>query len=117
MSGVPSGEPLLIGFLVVMITGMTFVFAACMCFMLRIKIGYDGLRSAVPTFYQRVLRWEDISVVQGFGVPFYFVRSRTLGGGHCILPGRFLLKRPASLKELIEQYAPTDNIVRKKLTA
>jgi hypothetical protein len=114
--GVPMTDPLLIGFLVVMVTGMTFVFAGCMCFTLRCRIGYDGLRPAVPTFYQRVLRWEDISVVQGFASPFYFVRGRNFGG-HCMLPRRFLLKRPDCLREFIDQYAPADNIVRKKLAA
>jgi len=113
---IPMSDPLLIGFLVVMVTGMTFVFAGCMCFMLRCKIGQDGLRPAVPTFFQRVLRWEDISSVQGFASPFYFVRCRAFGG-QCMLPRRFLLKRPDSLREFIDQYAPADNIVRKKLAA
>lgn len=116
IEGIPMGDPLLVGFLVFMFSVMPFIFAICFCFMLRCKIGYDGLRSPVP-FYQRVLRWDDIAVVQGFCSPFYFVRSRAFGGGHCILPRRFLLKRPDSLKELIEQYAPADNIVRKKLEA
>lgn len=114
--GLPLHDPLLVGFLIVMFTSMPIVFAACLCFMLRCKIGHDGLRPAVPTFYQKVLRWEDIAFVQGFGSPFYFVWSRAFGS-HCILPRRFLLKRPDSLKELIEQYAPADNIVRKKLAA
>jgi hypothetical protein len=117
LDGIPISNPLLVGFLVVMFSVMPFVFAACLCFMLRSKIGHDGLRAAVPTFYQRVLRWEDIAVVQGFCSPFYFVRGRAFGGGHCILPRRFLLKRPDSLRELIEQYAPANNIVRKKLAA
>jgi hypothetical protein len=112
--GIPMTDPLLIGFLVVMVTGMTFVFAGCICFMLRCKIGRDGLRSAVPTFYQRVLRWEDISDVRGFASPFYVVKSSTFGP-FCILPRRFLLKRPDSLREFIDQYAPADNIVRRKL--
>ncbi|HZQ48344.1 MAG TPA: hypothetical protein VFC07_15110 [Verrucomicrobiae bacterium] len=112
--GIPMTDPLLIGFLVVMITGTTFVFAGCLCFMLRCKIGRDGLRSAVPTFYQRVLRWEDISVVRSFASPFYVVRCSAFGP-FCILPRRFLLKRPDSLREFIDQYAPADNIVRKKL--
>ena len=114
--GIPMTDPLLIGFLVVMVTGTTFVFAGGMCVMLRCKIGHDGLRPAVPTFYQRVLRWEDISVVRGFGSPFYFVRCRAFGG-QCMLPRRFLLKRPDSLREFIVQYAPADNIVRKTLAA
>lgn len=112
--GIPMTDPLLIGFLAVMVPVMTFVFAGCTCFMLRCKIGYDGLRPAVPTFYQRVLRWEDISSVRGSAGPFYVVRCRAFGG-QCILPRRFLLKRPDSLKEFIDQYAPLDNIVRKKL--
>jgi hypothetical protein len=118
VDGMPVNDKLLIGFLVVMVSGMTFVFAACLCFLLRCKIGYDGLRSPVPTFYQRVLRWEDIAIVRGFGIPFYFVRGRAFGaGGHCILPCPFLLKRPDSLRKLIEQYAPADNILRKKLVS
>ncbi|HEY1788366.1 MAG TPA: hypothetical protein VGJ73_09435 [Verrucomicrobiae bacterium] len=112
--GIPMTDPLLIGFLAVMVPVMAFVFAGCMCFMLRCKIGYDGLRPAAPTFYQRVLRWEDISSVRGFVSPFYVVRCRAFGG-QCVLPRRFLLKRPDSLKEYIDQYAPIDNVVRKKL--
>lgn len=114
--GIPMSDPLLVGFLVVVVTGMTFAFAASLCFMLRCKIGHDGLRSAVPTLYQQVLRWEDIAVVRGVGCPFYFVRGRAFKG-HCVLPRRFLLKRPDSLRKVIEQYAPADNILRKKLAA
>ena len=112
--GVPMTDPLLVGFLAVMVTVMPFIFAGCLCFMLRCKIGRDGLRPAVPTFYQRVLRWEDIAMVQGFASPFYFIRCRAFGG-HCLLPRQFLLKRPANLRDLIDQYAPADNIVRQKL--
>ena len=114
--GIPMTEPLLIGFFVFMVTAMTFGFAGCICFLLRCKIGQDGIRPALPTFYHRVLRWEDISSVQGFASPFYIVRYRAFGG-KCLLPRRFLLKRPDCLREYINQYAPTDNIVRKKLAA
>lgn len=117
IDGIPMRDPLLVGFLIVMFAVTPFIFAFCFCFMLRCKIGRDGLRPAVPTFYQRVLRWEDITVMQGFCSPFYFVRSGALGGGHCILPRRFLLKRPESLRELIKQYAPENNIIRKTLAA
>jgi hypothetical protein len=114
--GISMSDPLLVGFLVVMVIGMSFVFAACLCFQLRCKIGLDGLRSPLPMFYQRVLRWEDIAIVQGFCSPFYFISGRNfLGGSQCVVPRPFLLKRPDSLRELIEQYAPADNIVRKKL--
>ncbi|MGO8766330.1 MAG: hypothetical protein ACLQSR_14485 [Limisphaerales bacterium] len=113
---IPTADPLLTSCFVVMVIGMTFVFAGCLCFMLRCKIGRDGLRSAVPTFYQRVLRWEDISIVRGFASPFYVVRCSSFGP-FCILPRRFLLKRPDSLREFIDQYAPAENIVRKKLAA
>ena len=112
--GIPMNDPFLIGFLVVMIPGTTFVFAGCLCFMLRCKIGRDGLRSAVPTFYQRVLRWDDISIVRGFASPFYVVRCSEFGP-FCILPRRFLLKRPENLREFIDEYAPADNIIRKEL--
>ena len=61
--GIPMTDPLVVGFLVVMVAGMTFAFAGCLCFILRCKIGRDGLRSAVPAFYRRLLRWEDISAV------------------------------------------------------
>ena len=114
--GLPFDDPLFVVFFVVMVVGMTFVFAVCLCFMLRCKISHDGLCPAVPTFYQQVLRWEDISVVRGFASPFYVVR-RSAFGPFCILPRRFFLKRPDSLKQLLEQYAPADNIVRKKLAA
>jgi hypothetical protein len=107
-------DPLLIGFLAVIFPVMALIFAGGMCFMLRCKIGYDGLRPAVPTFYKSVVRWEDISSIQGFGIPFYVVRGRGFGG-QCMLPRRFLLKRPDCLKELIEEYAPEDNILRQKL--
>lgn len=112
--GIPMTDPLLIALVAVMAPVMTLVFAGCTCFMLRCKIGYDGLRPAVPTFYQRVLRWEEISAVGGGASPFYVVRCGAFGR-RCILPRRFLLKRPDSLKELIDRYAPIDNIVRKKL--
>jgi len=116
LMGIPTSDPLLIGFLIFMGIVMPFLFAGFLCFMLRCKIGYDGLRPAVPTFYQRVLRWEDISAVWGFGSPFYSVRCRAFGG-QCLLPRRFLLKCPGNLREFIDQYAPADNIVRKKLAA
>jgi hypothetical protein len=116
LMGIPTKDPLLIGFLVFMGMVMPFVFAGCLCLMLRCKIGNEGLRPAVPTFYQRVLRWEDITVVRGFGSPFYSVRCRAFGG-QCLLPRAFLLKRPDSLRELIKRYAPEENIVRKTLAA
>ena len=112
--GIPMTDPLLIGFLIFMGIVMSFVFAGGLCFMLRCKVGRDGLRPSVPTFYQRVLRWEDISAVWGFGIPFYTVRCRAFGG-QCLLPRPFLLKRPDSLREFIKLYAPEDNVVRKKL--
>jgi Protein of unknown function (DUF3592) len=112
--GIPRKDPLLIGFLFVMITGMSFVFAGCLCFMLRCKIGDDGLSSAVPAFYQQVLRWEEIVRVEGFGKPFYVVKSRFFKGQWCLLPRKFLLKRPDSLRKAIEHYAPANNIIRKK---
>jgi hypothetical protein len=115
--GIPMTDPLLIGFLIFMVIGSTFIFAAVVCFVLRCKISREGLCPAVPTFYQRVLRWEDIKIVRGFGSPFYFVfvKIGDFGYSNILLPRRFLLKRPESLNELIEQYAPADNIVRKKL--
>ncbi len=112
--GLPFRDPLFSVFLVVMVPVTSFAFASCFYFMLQCKIGRDGLRPALPTFYQRVLRWEDITYVRGFGSPFYYVGSG-LFGGRCLLPRRFLLKRPDHLKEFIERYAPADNIVRKKL--
>ena len=111
--GLPMRDPLLIGFLAVMVVGMPFVFAGCLCFMLRCKIGRDGLRPAVPTFYQQVLRWEEITVV-GFGGPFYGVWCGAFSRP-CLLPRPFLLKRPESLKEFIRLYAPPENILRQKL--
>ena len=114
VNGKPTSDPLFNGSLLVMAVFMTFVFAGCLCFVLRCKIGCDGLRSAVPTFYQYVLRWEDIAVVRGFVTPFYVVKSSAFGP-MCILPRRFLLKRPDSLREAIDQYAPAENILRKKL--
>ena len=42
--GIPTSDPLLIGFLIFMGIVMPFVFAGCLCFMLRCKIGRDGLR-------------------------------------------------------------------------
>src|SRR5688572_24709906 len=95
LAGFPTSDSLFMGFLIFMGIVMTFVFAGALCFMLRCKIGCDGLRPAVPTFYQRVLRWEDISAVGGFGSPFYSVRCRAFGE-QCLLPRSFLLKRPDS---------------------
>ena len=79
VNGKPTSDPLFNGSLLVMAVFMTFVFAGCLCFVLRCKIGCDGLRSAVPTFYQYVLRWEDIAVVRGFVTPFYVVKSSAFG--------------------------------------
>lgn len=112
--GIPMNDPLLVGLLICMGIIMPFVFAGCLFFMLRCKIGRDGLRPAIPTFYQRVLRWEDISSVRGFVSPFYSVKGRAFAG-QCLLPRPFLLKRPDSLRELIGQYAPQGNIVRRRL--
>jgi hypothetical protein len=114
--GIPMRDPLLVGFLIFMGFVMPFVFAGCLCFILPCKIGQDGLRPAVPTFYQRLLRWEDIVAVSGFGCAFYSVRCRAFGP-QCLLPRGFLLKRRDSLREFIQQYAPEDNIVRKTLAA
>lgn len=114
--GMPMNDSLFIGSLMVMAIFMTFVFAGCLCFMLRCKIGRDGLRSAVPTFYQHVLRWEDITVVRGLAMPFYVVKASAFGPT-CILPRSFLLKQPSSLREYIDQYAPAGNILRNKVSA
>jgi hypothetical protein len=115
--GLPLDDPLLVAVLVFMFTSMPIVFAVCMCLMLRCKIGRDGLRPAVPTFYQRVLRWEDVAGVYTMPVGlFHVIVGRDLGA-FCVLPRRFFLKRPQSLKQLIEQYAPADNIVRRRLAA
>jgi hypothetical protein len=113
--GMPMHDPLLIGFLVVMVPSMSFVFGACFCFMLRCKISHDGLCPAVPMFYQRVLRWGDVAGVRTTLIgPFHVVRGRALGE-FCILPRRFFLKHPESLKQLLQEYAPADNIVRREL--
>lgn len=116
--GMPMHDPMLFRFLVVVILVMTPVFAAGFCFMLSCKIGRDGLYPAAPTLYQSVLRWGAIvSVRRGIGSPFYVVRGAGIFEVVCILPCRFLLKDPKSLGELIDRYAPQDNIVRKKLAA
>lgn len=114
--GIPLRDPVLIIFLIFMGIVMPFVFAGCLCFMLRCKIGHDGLRPAVPTFYQLVIRWEDISFISGIAAPYYSIRCRG-NGTRCLLPRPFLLKRPDSLRELIIQYVPENNIVRKTLAA
>jgi len=114
--GVPMRDPLLIGFLIVMTLGMTFGFAMCFYFMFRCRISRAGLCPAVPTFYQSVLRWEDIVAVRttSSGGLFYVIRGRGIGEFR-VLPRRFLLKDPESLDRLIGQYAPAENIVRRKL--
>ncbi|HWC60220.1 MAG TPA: hypothetical protein VHC44_11050 [Verrucomicrobiae bacterium] len=114
--GMPMHDPLLIGTIVVVVAGMTFIFAMCFCFIFRCKISREGLCSAAPTFYQTILRWGDIVAVRTTlrGSPFYLIRGSRLGE-FCVLPRRFLLKNPESLNELIERYAPADNIVRKEL--
>lgn len=113
--GMPMQDPLFKGFLVVMIIVMSPVFAAGICFMLRCKISHEGLRPAVPTLYQWVLRWEDVSGIRKvLAGPFITIKGRHFNE-FCILPRPFLLKHPESLKQLIEQYAPEENILRKKL--
>jgi hypothetical protein len=115
--GMPIRDPLLIGFLFVMVTSMSFVFAAFFCFMCRCKISHDGLCPAVPTFYQRVLRWGDVAGVRTMWIgPFHVVKGRGLGE-ICFLPRRFFLKHPEDLKLLLREYAPADNIVRRELAA
>ena len=116
--GIPMHDPTLIIFPAVMVLVMTPAFAACFVFMLSCKISREGLRPAAPTLYQIVLRWEDIVTVRkAIGSPIYVARGPRLFGVFCILPTRFLLKNPDSLRELIDRYAPADNIVRKKLAA
>lgn len=116
--GIPMHDPMLIVFLVVMVLVMTPVFAACYMVMLSCRIGREGLRPAAPTLYRTVLRWEDIVTVRrAIGSPLYVARGPGLFGVFCVLPPRFLLKNPDSLRELIDRYAPVDNIVRKKLAA
>jgi hypothetical protein len=114
--GVPMKDPLLVGFLIVMVPGMTFVFATFFFYMSRTKISNEGLRSAVPTLCQTIIHWDDILSMRrktGGGM-FYVVRGRGLLE-ICILPRPFFLKNPESLRQLIEKYAPADNIVRKEL--
>lgn len=116
--GIPMHDYLFIGFLVVMVFVMTPVFAVCFVFMLSCRISRDGLRPAAPTLYQRVLRWEEIvSVRRSIGSPFYVARGPGIFGSFCVLPSRFLLKHPDKLRELLDRYAPADNIVRKTLAA
>lgn len=112
--GVPMRDPLLIAFIIIMVPGTAVVFAAGLCFMLRCKISRQGLCPAVPSFYQRVIPWDEITSIRGFASPFHVLKTSAFGP-FCILPRRFLLKRPESLKQLLEQYAPADNIVRNKL--
>lgn len=115
--GIPIYEPIFIAFMCVITVVMTPVFAAFTYFSLRCRIGYDGLRPSVPTFYERLIRWSDITAVHRIiGSPSYAVRGRGMSD-FALLPTRFLLKRPDSLRQLIEQYAPADNIVRKTLAA
>jgi hypothetical protein len=118
--GIPMQDPLLRGFLVVMVVGITAVCPPLVCVMLRCKINHEGLWPAMPVGYQGVFRWDDMTAVDdGFNSvfvrgPFYLVRGRKLGE-FCLLPRAGLLKDPDSLKRLIDQYAPADNIVRRKL--
>lgn len=114
--GVPMNDPLLIAFIIITVAGTTLVFTICFCFMLRCKISRRGLCPAVPTFYSQVIPWEKITSVRGFASPFYMIRCSTFGP-FCILPRRFFLKHPESLRQLLERYAPPDNIVRNKLAA
>lgn len=97
----------------VIVVIMTPVFTGCFYFMLRSKINHEGLRSAVPWGFTRVLRWEDIIYVRG-NWPFYVVRGRKLED-ICLLPYGLFLKQPRRLSQLIEQYAPEDNILRRRL--
>ena len=114
--GLPLHDPVLIGFLVVMVPGMTFVFAGCCCSMLRCRITPAGLCTSFPL--QRIIRWEEITKIRkSWGSPFYMVRCGGFFGQFCVLPRPVLLKRPENLKELIERYAPPGNIARKVLAA
>lgn len=112
----PLDDPLLIGMLVFMSVVMPFVFAGGMCFMLRCKMDPEGLRPAVPTFYQRLIRWEDISSVSGISFPFYLVWSRGFAG-RCLLPRPWLLKNPGECSRYLAQHAPVDSLLRQRFAA
>jgi hypothetical protein len=111
--GMPMDDPLLRGFLLVMVVSMPFVFAGGTCFMGRCKVEEEGLRGAVPWGYQRVIRWTDITRVS-FKFPFYVVYGGQWGE-FCFLPSRFLLKEPKRLNQLVGKFAPSDNILRRRL--
>ena len=73
---IPTSDPLLVGFRI--FTGnCDAVCFRCgrLCFMLRCRIGHDGLRRGCccDILSAIVLRWEDMSAVWGFGSPFYSV--------------------------------------------
>ena len=113
--GIPINEPLVIIFISVVAVVVTPLFAIFTYFSLRCRIGREGLRPAVPMFYERLIRWSDVTAIRKtIGSPIYIVKGREVSE-FALLPGRLLLKRPDSLRQLIEHYAPADNIVHKKL--
>jgi len=111
--GMPMHDPLLLIFLFVMVVSMPFAFASFFCFLGRCKVEPEGLRGAVPWGYQRVLRWDEINRVR-VNFPFYVVKGQGLGE-FCILPCRILLQQPERMNRLIDRFAPSDNVLRRRL--
>lgn len=84
--------------------------------MLGCRIDQDGLRSATPTFYLTLLRWEEVtSVRRSWGMPYYIVRGSGSFASFSTIPHRFYLKDPNQLIELINKYAPKGHPIRKAL--
>jgi hypothetical protein len=115
--GETAEDPLLKIFLIVMVVVMPPIFAAFLCLLIRCRFDRDGLRQESFGFFEKNLPWTEATRVQGrmLGL-FYVVYGKGLNN-FCIVPGPLLLKYPEHLKQLIRQYAPADNIVRRRLVA
>jgi hypothetical protein len=114
--GMPLGDLLAWVFLVAIAVPYTAAFALGLYLMLRTRIGPDGLCPAVPTFYQRTIRWPDlVAVRQARGFPLFCVARGYGWGIWCVLPRPWLLKRPAQLAEVLCRYAPPDHPLRTAL--
>jgi len=110
--GWPVNDPSLIIFLLI----LTLLSSAELYWMLGCRIDRDGLRSATPTLYLSLLRWEDVtSVRRSWGTPYYMVRGSGAFVGFVTLPHPFFLKDPNQLIELVCKYAPEGHPVRNAL--
>lgn len=108
------GDPLFIIFFLFTAVVMTPIFAVFICFLIRCRIDHDGVWLESFVLLKKGVFWNDVTSVNNRLGLFHVVYGKGLGD-FCIMPGPLLAKNPEYLKQLIRQYAPADNLVRRKL--